>query len=177
MATLLEFCGQIDPVLASVGDEEPADELGQSGAIPWPEKVEQLRDLRLEASGHLAHERSTASGQTDDDRSSVRGRGNPHDQPTALGPVYQATRAGLVESEQLGQLIHRWLPIPQHAQQACLDDRDVMLGRQAFKHPVNEKRGLGQAVDWSQIGTGGGGAVSPSSGHGLSLLALVRATN
>ena len=137
-------------VVRRVGDEQAADDSGERFAFPRRQPGEQRRDVRLEAGRGLGDERSAVVGEADQHRSPVRRRGNARDQAAALGAVDEAGDAGLVESQEPGQLVHRRRAVPEYAQQARLDDRQVALGRPALEHALDQEGELGKSVDGAQ---------------------------
>jgi len=73
-----------------MGDEQPADEPGERGAVPRRQAVEHRQDVGPEAGRGLGYERPAVAGEADKHRPPVRRRGDAHDQAAALRAVDQA---------------------------------------------------------------------------------------
>ena len=88
------------------------------------------------------------------------GRRNAHDQAAPLRAVDQAGDAGLVESQEPRQLVHGRRAVPQHAEQARLDDREAVLGGPALEHALNHEGELSQPVDGAQLASHAAGSTA-----------------
>ena len=138
-------------MVSRVGDEQPADEPGERRLVSRGQAAEQRRNVGLEARRGLGHERPAVVGQADQDRPPVRHGRNAHDQAAALGTVDKPGDAGLVESQQPGQLVHGRPSVAQHTEQARLDHREVVFRGPVLEHAVNEEGELRQPVDGTQL--------------------------
>jgi hypothetical protein len=162
-------------VLGRVGDEEPADQPGEGGAVPGRQAAEHRRDVRAEQRGGRRHQRPALVGEPDEHGPPVGGGGCALDQAPALGAVDQAGDARLVEVKEACELVHGRLAVPQHAEQARRRDRQVVLGGAPLKQARDHEGELRQPVDGVELTRRGRGI--RSGRHGAIVLDLVRDTN
>jgi len=95
--------------------------------------------VRRELRGSVSDERVGVIGEGDQHGRSVCRRGGACDEAATLGALDQAADGGLVEREELAELVHGRFAVAQHAEQPRLDDREIVLGPAALEQAMDQK--------------------------------------
>jgi hypothetical protein len=106
-----------------VGEQDLTRKRGQPSLIGVGETVRQGHN----PTGDVIHEgtskRPALVGELDVNAPAVLGAGDSPDEATSLGSVDESRDAGLLKAQEVGQLEHAGLSIPQDTQEASLGYR------------------------------------------------------
>ncbi len=129
------------------GARNPAEQAGQLTALRVGEARGDRLDLRLDFGRARGDDRPPTPGELDPHGAAVVGVGDAFDQAPFLRPVDEAGDARLVELQEAGEEEGPRFAVAEDAEQAHLDDREVLARRDPSHHALDQERGLDEGVD------------------------------